>query len=425
MAKSTTETRKSSKQFLAILSLIIAGEAIFILPFVLVRVFRPTVLEVFGINNLELGLAFSGYGIIAMISYFLGGPLADKYSAKNLITIALATTGIGGLFLSSIPELPELKILYGFWGATTILLFWAALIRATREWGGSTMQGTAFGLLDGGRGLTAALISSIAVAIFAFFLPGDVEVSSLEQKTNAYRNVVLFVSAFIFIVSILVYFVLPKGKLKKETPSNQFLTKGLVKIIRMPVIWLQAIIIVSAYVGYKTTDDFSLFAKEVLYFDEVDAASIGTIALWMRFIVAILAGLIADRISVSRMTIISFSFMLIGGIFFSSGIIKAGLFWLFFMNIVSISIGIYALRGLYFAIMQEGKVPLIYTGTAVGLMSVIGYTPDIFMGPLMGYLLDSNPGPLGHQYVFVVLVIFSLIGLFSSIWYRKLTKATA
>ncbi len=287
MAKSITETRKSSKQFLAILSLIIAGETIFILPFVLVRVFRPTVLEVFGINNLELGLAFSVYGVIAMVSYFLGGPLADKYPAKNLITIALATTGMGGIFLSTIPGLPELKILYGFWGATTILLFWAALIRATREWGGSTMQGTAFGLLDGGRGLTAALISSVAVVVFAFFLPEDVEASLLEQKTKAYRNVVLFVSAFIFIVSVLVYFVLPKGRLKEQTPTNQFITKGLVKIIRMPVIWLQAIIIVSAYVGYKITDDFSLFAQEVLHFDEVDAAIIGTIALWMRFLVAI------------------------------------------------------------------------------------------------------------------------------------------
>ena len=89
--------------------------------------------------------------------------------------------------------------------------------------------------------------------------------------------------------------------------------------------------------------------------------------------------------------------MIFGGLVFSSGIIKPGLFWLFFINIVAISIGIYALRGLYFAIMEEGKVPLIYTGTAVGVISVIGYTPDIFMGPLMGWLIDRSPGPEGHR----------------------------
>ena len=59
--------------------LILAGEAVFILPFVLPRIFRPTVLEVFLLDNVQLGLCFSIYGIIAMISYPLGGPLADKF----------------------------------------------------------------------------------------------------------------------------------------------------------------------------------------------------------------------------------------------------------------------------------------------------------------------------------------------------------
>ena len=64
----------------------------------------------------------------------------------------------------------------------------------------------------------------------------------------------------------------------------------------------------------------------------------------------------------------------------------------YIVTMVCASLGIFALRGLYYAIMEEGQVPLAYTGSAVGLVSVIGYTPDIFMGPLMGYLLDSAPG---------------------------------
>jgi hypothetical protein len=39
--------------------LIAAGEAVFLLPFVLDRVFRPTFLDVFGVTNLQLGTAFS------------------------------------------------------------------------------------------------------------------------------------------------------------------------------------------------------------------------------------------------------------------------------------------------------------------------------------------------------------------------------
>ena len=98
-----------------------------------------------------------------------------------------------------------------------------------------------------------------------------------------------------------------------------------------------------------------------------------------------------------------------------------------FENVVGLSLillastvaGVYGIRGIYFALMQESAVPLAATGTAVGIMSVVGFTPDVFMSPLMGYLLDSYPGAPGHRYVFLVLAIFSLIGLVVGLIFRK------
>jgi len=49
------------------------------------------------------------------------------------------------------------------------------LARAT--WGGDTSQG-AFGLLDGGRGLLAAVIGLIMVTFFAALLPADSETAT-------------------------------------------------------------------------------------------------------------------------------------------------------------------------------------------------------------------------------------------------------
>jgi len=411
------------KRFIAMIALIIAGETIFFLPFVLARVFRPTLLVVFDLTNFELGTIFSVYGLVAMLSYFLGGPLADKLPTRKLMSVALAATALGGLIMATTPSLGNMKLLYAFWGITTIFLFWAALIRATREWGGENLQGSAFGFLEGGRGLSAALIGSVAVAIFAALLPVDVKSASLTQRTEAFSYVILFVSIFTFIVSFLVYFALPSINKKQSQKSSNFSLKNTFKILAMPVVWLQAIIIVCAYVGYKATDDFSLYAQDVLKFDEVNAAGVGTIALWMRPVVAILAGLIADRLSASKMIIFSFVFMLIGGVIIGSGILNQGIFWYFLITIVTISIGIYALRGLYFAIMEEGKIPLLLTGTTVGLISFIGYTPDVFMGPLMGYLLDRSPGALGHQHVFLVFAGFSFVGLIAAIWFRRITKS--
>jgi sugar phosphate permease len=118
---------------LTMLVLVMAGESIFFLPFVLARIFRPTLLAVFELTNFELGTAFSVYGVVAMVAYFFGGPLADRFASRLLMPVALLATAAGGWVLASVPALATLKLLYGFWGLTTILLFWAALMRATRE----------------------------------------------------------------------------------------------------------------------------------------------------------------------------------------------------------------------------------------------------------------------------------------------------
>jgi MFS family permease len=152
-------------------ALIVAGEAIFSLPFHVTRFFRPTFLEVFEFSNLQLGLVQASYGVIAMLAYFPGGQLADIFPARKLLAASLMVTGLGGLYFAQIPTYQGLHLLFGFWGFTTILLFWGALIRATREWGSVSAQGRAFGILDGGRGLFAALISAIAVFVLRSFFP--------------------------------------------------------------------------------------------------------------------------------------------------------------------------------------------------------------------------------------------------------------
>jgi MFS family permease len=75
------ETTQKQPIYVIIL-LILAAEAVFILPFVLQRIFRPTFLETFAINNEDLGYCFSVYGTIALFSYLFGGPLADKFHPK-------------------------------------------------------------------------------------------------------------------------------------------------------------------------------------------------------------------------------------------------------------------------------------------------------------------------------------------------------
>jgi hypothetical protein len=107
---------------------------------------------------------------------------------------------------------------------------------------------------------------------------------------------------------------------------------------------------------------------------------------------------------------------------FTTGIISASTTSIFFISILILVVGVYAARSLYFAVMERGQIPFVLTGTAVGMISLVGYTPDIFAGPLIGYLLDNSPGATGHQHVFWLLTLFSFIGTMAALYYFQLYR---
>ncbi|MDC6391095.1 MFS transporter [Maribacter sp. PR1] len=413
------EDKKAPWYYLALL--ILAGESVFILPFVLQRVFRPTFLKVFELNNVELGLCFSVYGFVALVSYLLGGPLADKFLPRKLIAIALWCTAAGGVIFATFPNYRSLQLLYGFWGFTTIFLFWSPMIKATRVWGGKKAQGRAFGFLDGGRGLVGALFGTLGVLVFSFFMTGDLDTASLADSRYAFRRVILVSSGIVAIVGMLVWFFMKlPGSLEKEITIEKITISQIGEVLRLPSVLLLMIIILCAYVGYKLTDDISLYAQDVMLYNEVDAAKTGTFLLFIRPVIGFSIGILADRSRPSLWLLISFIVAFSGSVLFATGLVVQTSTFVFLFSIFILAAGVYAARSLYFSVMQSGKIPLVLTGTAVGLISLIGYTPDIFAGPAMGYLLDNNPGMEGHRKVFYMLAGFSFVGVLAAYRYFKL-----
>ncbi|MCH7524467.1 MAG: MFS transporter [Bacteroidetes bacterium] len=419
------QASKTKQPFYIIIILILSGEAVFILPFVLARIFRPTYLEVFDITNLQYGICGSIYVIVALLSYVFGGVLADKFHPRFLISVSLILTALGGFYLSTYPSYFNLKLLFGYWGFTTIFLFWAAMIKATRIWGGAKRQGMAFGFLDGGRGLVAAGFGTFGILIFSLFIDVDISETSLIERKEAFRYVILFASLAVSIIGILAFYFL-KGLKSDENLSKQnsnvLTISSFKQIMKIPSVWLLMIIVLCAYVGYKATDIYSLYAKDVMLYDDIESAKVGTSLLYMRPIIGVVIGLLADRTRATLWLIIGFVFTLITSLIFASGIISNETILFFILSIGLMALGVYSVRVLYFATMEEGKIPLAITGVAVGFISIVGYTPDIFSGPMIGVLLDNSPGELGHQHVFLVLAGFTLIGLIASAVFYRISK---
>ncbi len=402
------------------LGLILAGEAVFALPFHVARFFRPTVLEVFSISATELGAAQGVYGIVAMLAYFPGGPLADRFSARKLLAMSLWITAAGGFYMATFPGYRGSLLLWGFFGFSTIMLFWAALIRATRDWGGHDEQGRAYGLLDGGRGVLAAGLASIGVMMFSLAFPEGYGAASFAEKQAALRLIIYGYTAVTAFAGVFVWFVLSDGRpagepeLKEWKPHSESVWVHIGHVLRIPAVWLQAVIIICAYVAYKGFDNYSLFAVEAYGLDEVEAARIVAIGSWMRPVAALGAGLLGDRFNVSRVTMLAFLLLLVSDLFFAVSTPIAGAAYVLLGNTLLGAAAFFGLRGLYFALFEEARVPAALTGTAVGFVSVIGYTPDIFVTFVAGVLIDRTPGVAGHQHFFWFLSVFALIGVIAS-----------
>ncbi len=344
-----------------------------------------------------------------MISYVTGGGLADRFPPRRLMGIALFSTAAGGIVLLSDPSFSTLCLLYGYWGFTTIFLPWAAMIKATRIWGGHQKQGLAYGLLDGGRGAVAFLFGAMGVLAFSVL---EEKTENLQNLSAAYDRVIIAFCFIIIVVGVLTIFFL---KVNENNAARDGHSKRVIKdylnVLKIRNVWLLMIIVLCAYTGYKVTDVYSLYANEVMGYSQLEAAKLGSNMLAVRIIIGVAAGLLADQSRPKLIMITAFLIAIVGSLVFAAGLATIEQTVFFWSGILFTAVGTYALRALYFATMQECKIPLAVTGTAVGLISLVGYTPDIFMGLLMGYYLDNFSGITGFQWVFGFLAGFSIIGL--------------
>lgn len=410
-------------RFLRISALIIAGEMIYSLPFHTQRFFRATMLDAFSISNTQLGDMFAAFGITAMFSYLIGGPFADRYSARALMAVSLVLTALGGFYMATIPGVWEMSTLYAFWGATTSLLFWAALIKATRDWGGSSSQGIAFGILDGGRGLAAATLAAIAVGILAVYLPSQTDLITNADRQAGMRSIIIYYSILTLGCALLVWFLVPHDESSISKGGSPF--AGIAEIIRRPLIWAQAGVIICAYCGYKGLDNYSLYAVQVLGKSDVEGAALATIGFYVRPFAAVIAGIIADRFDCGRSIFVMFVMLLVTYGVLSISAPDVTSLTVIYANLFVTLLAVFAIRGIYYALLEETRIPKHLTGASVAVIAFVGYTPEVFFGPVTGRILDANPGLPGHQNYFLFLAGVAVLGILITLMLIRLNRKQA
>ncbi len=390
--------------------LMLAGESIYMLPYMR-KTFQTSMESVFGVSSTEIGLLNSAFGLLALVCYFPSGWLADRFSARKLLTLSLVTTGGGGLFLLLKPSFAGLLAIHAFWGITSILTFWGALIKATREWGRSDRQGLGFGLLDAGRGTVAALLASLATTTYAY----------AGTTTSGLSTVIWVYSLAPLLAGAVVWAVVPDELHAGSAREADQPGKGWARVkdaAGRAEVWLLAAVVFCAYSMFLGTYSFPAYAERAFEQSQTFGAVLGTARDWMRPVAAIGAGLLADRFQATRT--IGGAFLVLIAAYASLLLVPPvfGGLQLLWAQVLAAAGAVFALRGIYFAVLEEARIPRHLTGTAVGIISFIGFMPDAFAHLLSGWLADRFPGALGYRYYFGILALFAGAGLLANLAIR-------
>lgn len=396
------------QRYIQLAVLVIVAGAIY--PLIYLRQnFEVTILDSFGITATELGQSYAMLGVLFVLTYIPSGWLADRVAPRLLMSFSLAFAGLLGIWFSTMPSFGALQIIFAGWGLATGLTFWAALIKATALLAKPEEQGRFFGILDGGRGLVEAILATIAVGLFAYWL------ESLNQPpADALRKVIWFYVAFMLVMSPIVLFIVKDNRVDQDNAPDTEKAKpdfmaDLRLIVRREEVWLAAFCILSGYQLFWATYSFSAYMQIHYGLTAVAVGSITVAKLWMRPIGAAAAGFAGDFLDRE---------LVLGILLLLAAIALAGLVALpttvgttvLLSMVLVIGFLTYAVRGIFWSTLESCNIPDRTKGLAIGAISLLGYSPDIYLPLLNGVLLDAFPGKLGYSIYFSGIVVMGFLG---------------
>ncbi|MFM0557170.1 MFS transporter [Paraburkholderia sediminicola] len=408
-----------AQRYVQLILLVIAAGAIY--PILYLRqVYQPTMLEVFHITDSQLGYLYSSLGTIFLLSYLPSGWLADRIAPRLLICFSLIATGVLGLWYSTAPSFPMLMMIFGGWGLSTGLTFWAAVIKRVTMIAGTHEQGRFFGLLDGGRGLIEAMLATIAITLFAWMT------QTKAEPVAAGFKLVIYMYAFLCIALGVVLALVKDPQGTEDAAANRAARQrnnvlvDLKTLAKIPELWLVAAIVFCGYQVFWATYSFSAYLHEgEIGLTVVMAGTITTLKLWMRPIGGIGGGFLGDRYSKVSVLVIALFLAALSlvGLMAAPRISSHALlvFLVLFIGILT-----YAIRGLYWSLLDRCNIPVTTMGLAIGLISVLGYSPDVFLPLINGYLTQTFPGVFGYQLYFGYVAVMAALGGFAGLALRNM-----
>jgi len=401
------------KKYGTLLLLAAGAGIIFQLPYIR-ETFYPQIQAAMNLTNEQMGLLSSGYAAMATLSYFIGGIIADKFSARKLLTFSFMITGVLGFWFSTFPSYNIARLIFVLMGVSTIITYWSACIKATRMLGTPEEQGRLFGLQEGLRGIMNAALVFGMTALYSHFAATD--------QILGTSAAIKLCSGVVFCIGILNFIFIEDTDKSEHTESIGEVTKGMFKALTIPRVWLLVAIIFSAYSVYGLIGYVNTYAVKYYGLSATMGSTLGGLRYLIQGVGGIAGGFLADKLH-SRIKVI------VGGCILLA--VSFGLFLILPVNaslvgavVVNFILGllfIYAVRSQYFAVHNDAGIPVELSGRVSGIASCIGYTPDLFMYTLCGSWMDKY-AEQGFKMTWAYAMIAAIVCVIVTLILSKVVK---
>lgn len=409
MAKSMGEvTYKdiSSLHKWALVILISMGSSIIYAPMYLKNVFYDPLMQALGCTNADLGMMVSAYGLAAMICYLPSGIIADKVRMRTLATVGFLATAVLVFVYATLPSVGVCLALFVAMGVTSILIWWGTRFKVVRLCCEEEEYASKIGISYSIYGVTGLVIGLINAAIIA-------ALSNTLGVAAGVQVMIIFLGVVIAILGVISFFLIPdfKGEINKD--AKLFSLSEAIEAFKHPgVIWA-CIAYFCVYAVYQGATYTTPYLTQCF---GADGNLVNVVGLIRTYGIGLLAGpvvgFIATKIKSPSKTIIGTFILsiavLIGFIMLpqstEGALVASALVVLFgFTTYGAFSIGSSPL--------SEVKIPMRIFGTAAGLLSVVGFMPDVFIHTWYGSMIDAQ-GTAAYTGIFTIEIVLAVIGAF-------------
>ncbi len=367
--------------------------------------------EFMGLTNTQIGGALSAYGIVQTIGLIFGIYVCDMFSKKYMIGFSLCGIGLVGFYLSTFPGYWGFLVAFGILAILGEVTYWPVLLKAIRLLGDEKTQGRMFGFLEMGRGVVDVIVASSAIAIF----------SAMGEGAAALRGGLIFLSVVTIAAGILCLIFVPNDEKKEGENKAVAAFSGMMQAVKSVDIWAVALNGFVVYCIYCGLTYFIPFLNQIYFLPATAVGMYGIINQYgLKMVGGPVGGFMSDKVhhSAAKHIRVGFLVCIIAMALFMfvphEALGESGKWYIGVTCTLLFGAIVFTMRAVFFAPMDEVRVPKEITGAAMSLASLVIYLPNSFAYLMYGNFIDRFPGITGFRVVFSVMIGWAVIGLFVS-----------